>query len=170
MIRHYFKVAFRNLWKYKSQTLISVIGLAVGFACFAMATLWIRYEMTYDSFLKNADWTYCVYNKDGYRDGNPHPIAGYLKSIFPEIANATAFVDHWEYVTINEMRIPVRVYEIDSTYFDIFDVKIIFHRIYHNERLARRLCDTDGDERICVCGDIVGADYGYHFLCRWKGV
>jgi hypothetical protein len=60
MIKHYFKVAFRNMWKYKGQTLVSVIGLAVGFVCFAMATLWIRYEMTYDSFLKNADRIYCV--------------------------------------------------------------------------------------------------------------
>jgi uncharacterized membrane protein YccC len=38
MIKHYLKVAFRNMWKYKGQTLISVMRLAVGFACFAMAT------------------------------------------------------------------------------------------------------------------------------------
>jgi hypothetical protein len=31
MLRHFLKVAFRNLWKYKSQTFVSVIGLAVGF-------------------------------------------------------------------------------------------------------------------------------------------
>ena len=30
MIRHYFKIAFRNLQKYKTQSIISVIGLAVG--------------------------------------------------------------------------------------------------------------------------------------------
>jgi hypothetical protein len=30
MIKHYLKIAFRNLWKYKNQTLVSVIGLAVG--------------------------------------------------------------------------------------------------------------------------------------------
>lgn len=39
MIRHYLKVAFRNTWKYKKQTLISMVGLASGFACFAPATL-----------------------------------------------------------------------------------------------------------------------------------
>ncbi|MDR2287270.1 MAG: hypothetical protein LBE04_07335 [Prevotellaceae bacterium] len=42
MIRHYFKIALRNLWKYKSQTLISVAGRAIGLACFAIATQWIR--------------------------------------------------------------------------------------------------------------------------------
>ena len=30
MILHYFKIAFRNLCKYKTQNIISIIGLAVG--------------------------------------------------------------------------------------------------------------------------------------------
>jgi hypothetical protein len=61
MLLHYIKIAFRNMWKYKNQTLISIIGLAVGFTCFALATLWIRYEMTYDNFHKNAKQMYVVY-------------------------------------------------------------------------------------------------------------
>ena len=45
MLIHNLKIAFRNMRKYKNQTLISVLGLAVGFTCFALATLWIRYEI-----------------------------------------------------------------------------------------------------------------------------
>ena len=41
MIKHYLKVAFRNLAKYKTQTLVSIIGLAVGFTCFALSVLWL---------------------------------------------------------------------------------------------------------------------------------
>ena len=40
MIQHYFKIAFRNILKYKAQSIISILGLAVGFTCFALATLW----------------------------------------------------------------------------------------------------------------------------------
>ena len=54
MIKHYLKVAFRNLMKYKTQSLVSIIGLAVGFTCFALSVLWIRYEMTYDTFHNGA--------------------------------------------------------------------------------------------------------------------
>ena len=36
MTLHYIKVAFRNLWKYKEQNIISVIGLAVGLLCFSV--------------------------------------------------------------------------------------------------------------------------------------
>lgn len=33
MLQHYIKLAFRNLIKYKSQSVISIIGLAIGFTC-----------------------------------------------------------------------------------------------------------------------------------------
>lgn len=33
MLRHYITVALRNLLKHKGQTLISIIGLAVGLLC-----------------------------------------------------------------------------------------------------------------------------------------
>ena len=58
MIKHYLKVAFRNLMKYKPQSFVSIIGLAVGFTCFALSVLWIRYEMTYDNFHEGADRIY----------------------------------------------------------------------------------------------------------------
>ena len=54
MILHYLKVAVRNLLKYRTQSVISIMGLAVGFACFALAAIWIKYEFTYDSFHEDA--------------------------------------------------------------------------------------------------------------------
>ena len=47
MIQHFFKIAFRNILKYRTQSIISIIGLAVGFTCFALANLWIHYEDVY---------------------------------------------------------------------------------------------------------------------------
>lgn len=38
MIFHYFKIAFRNILKYKTQSVISMIGLAVGFTCLPSPT------------------------------------------------------------------------------------------------------------------------------------
>ena len=42
MILHYLKVAFRNLLKYKTQSFISVLGLAVGLAFFTFGFHWLR--------------------------------------------------------------------------------------------------------------------------------
>ena len=54
MIHHYLKIAYRNLLKYRTQSIISIIGLAIGLACFALSTFWVQYEMTYDDFHKDA--------------------------------------------------------------------------------------------------------------------
>ena len=91
MLQHYLKIAFRNLWKYKTQSIISIIGLAVGVACFALTSLWIRYEMTYDSFHKEADRIYMVYvSGNTFEQGGtgPYALAGYLKENFPEVEDA----------------------------------------------------------------------------------
>ena len=99
MLHHHFKIAFRNLWKYKTQNIISIIGLAVGFTCFAFSALWIRYEMSYDNFHPKADRIYRVNiapfkwdamgsNASEVRSGIPYPMANWLKSNFPEIEDA----------------------------------------------------------------------------------
>ena len=80
MITHYFKIAFRNLLKYKSQSAISMMGLAVGFVCFALSSLWIHYEMTYDATHEGADRMYVLYRKDilntsGYSTGSSYPMS-----------------------------------------------------------------------------------------------
>ena len=78
MIKHYLKVAFRNLMKYKPQSFVSIIGLAVGFTCFALSALWIRYEMTYDNFHEGADRIYLVRahyaNEPGTSKFTPYPL------------------------------------------------------------------------------------------------
>jgi hypothetical protein len=132
MFKHNITIAFRNLWKYKSQTLVSVIGLAVGFACFAIATLWIRYEMTFDNFHKNADRMYCVYqprdmvNKQIVRVG-PCPLAGYLKETFPEIAHATAIRESYggTVIEVEGVEQTVDIIKIDTSFFSMFNVRLI---------------------------------------------
>jgi heme/copper-type cytochrome/quinol oxidase subunit 2 len=118
------------MWKYKSQTLISVAGLAVGFTCFAMATLWIRYEMTYDSFHKNADRMYCVSTPDvfsptGMSRGCSSLLAGYLKTTFPEIVNAVAIYPWHSNVELEGVMHSADILEIDSAFFSMFDVKLV---------------------------------------------
>jgi ABC-type antimicrobial peptide transport system permease subunit len=133
MFKHYLKVSFRNLRKYKYQTLVSVIGLAVGFACFAMAALWIRYEMTYDSFHKNADRLYCVsrpspLTPNGLSRVNPYPLAGYLEATFPEVARAASIATggpkgfNFELEGVEHK---ADLLKIDSSFFGMFDVKLV---------------------------------------------
>jgi ABC-type antimicrobial peptide transport system permease subunit len=121
------------LWKYKSQTLISVIGLAVGFTCFALATLWIRYETTFDTFHKNAGRIYCVgmsdrMNAEQLQKWTPYPMAAYLKETFPEIARAIPVYQEVypdSKVNIDGTDHTVDLLRIDSSFFSFFDVRIV---------------------------------------------
>ena len=96
MITHYLKVAVRNLLKYKTQTIISILGLAVGFTCIALSIYWNHYEMSYDSFLKGSQHIYRVgrtipsTNIKSFL--TPEPLANYLKETYPEVESAFATV------------------------------------------------------------------------------
>jgi ABC-type antimicrobial peptide transport system permease subunit len=130
MIKHYLKVAFRNLRKYKSQTLISVAGLAIGFVVFAMASLWLRYEMSYDGFHKNADRLYCVSTPNIAMPNQisrqvPDFLGEHLRTTFPEISNATTVKIERNAFYIDEVRHSCDVLSIDSSFLRMFDIKII---------------------------------------------
>ena len=76
------------------QTVISIIGLAVGFTCFSLATLWMRYENTYDGFHKNAKNLYVAIMPESFENAGIttqfHPaVALILKETFPEVKEAT---------------------------------------------------------------------------------
>ena len=60
MIRHYLSVAWQQLTKYRLQSFISIVSLAIGFACFALASMWIKYETTYDAFHRDAENLYVL--------------------------------------------------------------------------------------------------------------
>ena len=132
---HNIKIAFRNLWKYKSHTLINIAGLATGLTCFALSLLWIHYEMSFDGKHKNTDQLYVIFGHNpGYKPeigkSNPAPFAAYLKETLPEIKNAapifpgsTGYIG--TYVTMDEVEVPASTFAVDSNFFRIFDLKLL---------------------------------------------
>ncbi len=132
MILHYFKVAWRNLLRYRTQSIISIVGLAVGFACFALATLWIRYEMTYDSFHPDADRIYQLSNKsqtlgvEQARTAFAVPLAAELKAHFPEIEVACAFIERAKDGSyhMDDTGYPFAL-DVDSCFLDMFNVRLL---------------------------------------------
>lgn len=60
MFKNYIKIAFRNLRKYKVYSLINILGLAVGMACFLLIVFYIQFEQSYDEFHQNVERVYKV--------------------------------------------------------------------------------------------------------------
>jgi|SRR5664279_6385213 len=60
MLKNYFTIALRNLWKRRVFSAINILGLTVGMtACFPIF-LYLHFELSYDSFHRKADRIYRV--------------------------------------------------------------------------------------------------------------
>ena len=130
MIHHYLKIAYRNLLKYRTQSIISIIGLAIGLACFALSTFWVQYEMTYDDFHKDAERIYLVRMNDchfggHYSDFVPYALGNHLKTTYTEIEDFcasgqnTLFIKNGKQITEYPMLMP------DTTFIRMMDIKVL---------------------------------------------
>lgn len=130
MIKHCLKIAIRNLVKYKVQSAVSILGLAVGFVCFSLSLYWIHYEMTYDHFRQNADRIYMVRTNDEYTEGKistrvPYSLAAYLAQHFPDIAVAAPFPLISERISVNDKYQDAVFSSADSAWMNLMDIRII---------------------------------------------
>src|SRR3954464_2174194 len=91
MLRNYFKVALRNLWKNKAYSAINIVGLATGLAVCLLIVLYVVAELSYDKSNKNADRIYRL-DADIYFNNTqaifavaPDPLGPALVRDYPEI-------------------------------------------------------------------------------------
>src|SRR5215831_10024369 len=96
MIKNYFKTACRNLLRHKSNSIINIAGLMVGFAAFLLIFLVVQYEQSFDQFHHKKNSIYRVVrigknpvNRE-YRTGVPFPVTQTLRLDIPQFANAAA--------------------------------------------------------------------------------
>lgn len=95
MIKNYLKVAWRNIIRNKTFSLINVMGLALGLACSLLIMLWVRDEHGVDGFHENEKYLYQVYERNNYNGkvdasySTQGLLAGELKRVIPEIQYAS---------------------------------------------------------------------------------
>ena len=125
MWKNYFKIAIRNLYKYKVQSIINILGLTIGLAGCIIIGLYLKDELSYDRFHPAPERTYRVYDErisaddKSYIALTPPQFGPTLGSLFPEV--------------VNTMRI-ARVY--DKMLFEFEDKKLLEdHGIYAESSL-----------------------------------
>lgn len=142
MLHHYVTIAFRNLVKYKVQSLISIGGLAIGLICCCYGWRWLKYETSYDNFYPEAS-NICMLYRFETQTGKkseklPLILARKLKQEFPEIRETAQIYSsfsssfHLEERRLEEMD---EVF-VDENYFTLFPRPVICGR---QENLLRSL-------------------------------
>ena len=134
MLKNYFFIAWRNLWKNRTFSIINILGLSIGLSCCILMFLFIQHELSYDKFNEHAANIYRLTSESESTSGKtnlavtPAPWAPLMKSDFPEISN---------YVRIFKTEKSViglpgqqKFYEndllyADSTFLDVFSFGLI---------------------------------------------
>lgn len=93
MLKNYFKIALRNIYRYKTFSFINIIGLAIGLAVSFSIMIYIIHELSYDKHNKNYDR---IYRLDSHWIDNDwrlpmtvYPLAETIKKEIPGIEETT---------------------------------------------------------------------------------
>ncbi|TDW97408.1 ABC transporter permease [Dinghuibacter silviterrae] len=133
MIKNYLLVAFRNLWRHRAFSLINILGLTVGLTAFFLIFLYVRFELSYDSFNTKADRIYRVVADiktptETLNSGGPAwAVGAFIKKEFPDEVEAAVRTDENSFLF---RRGDVKYQEehsllADSDFFKVFDFKLI---------------------------------------------
>jgi putative ABC transport system permease protein len=97
MIKNYFKIAWRNLVKNKTFSIINVFGLSVGLTCFMLIAAFVYNELSYDRYAAQADHIYRVeLNVDANGGTASYPmvdgaVGRGIQQVFPEVLAFTRY-------------------------------------------------------------------------------
>lgn len=98
MIKNYFKIAFRNLFKNKLHTAINLIGLSIGLGVGILIFFFIQFELSFDSFHQESEKIFRVKSHETI-DGelnesfsSPLIVEATFRDEFPQIEYITGLI------------------------------------------------------------------------------
>lgn len=133
MLQHYLAYAFKNIRRQKMASLINVVGLTLGVACFVLASVLTSFLGSADKHYANADRIYIVQQKNEtpgdatsavFFPGAAPSLAKYLRLDFPQLeAVARTIMRGWELVGVNDKRYGASILYADPDLLKIFDLR-----------------------------------------------
>jgi putative ABC transport system permease protein len=138
MIKNHFRIAIRNMMHNKISSFINISGLSLGITSVLLIILFIRNEISYDKFHKDADRIYQIvlngnFNGQEFYAGNTAPPVGEaLLNNFPEIESYTRIHKPNDIVVrYKDANGPEKffteknVLAVDSNFLQLFDFRML---------------------------------------------
>lgn len=93
MLRNYFKISLRNLWRNRLSNTISTVGLATGLASGLLIFLLVSWLFSFDRYHAKADRTYWIVTDVKHdnvvpSDATPRPLGDVLRRDYPFVESA----------------------------------------------------------------------------------
>jgi ABC-type antimicrobial peptide transport system permease subunit len=131
MLKNFFKVTFRNLWRSKSFSAINIIGLSIGMASALLIGVWITNELSVDTSYSNKDRLYLMYSREtdnGQLDAwamTPSPLVAELKKDYPEVEDASKKRTVYFLMTVGEKHLNQEGIFVDSGFLSMFHFPLL---------------------------------------------
>ena len=132
MIKNYFKIAWRNLFRNKGFSATNLLGLTIGITCTILISLWVKDELTYDKFHANYNSIYKIYanrdfNNQVFTDENMVlPLASTIKAAIPQIEKAVVTTHRQPRILkYGDNKLKKEGYTVNEEFFTMFSWKFI---------------------------------------------
>jgi len=137
MILNYFKLASRNIARQRGYALVNTLGLSIGLAAALFILLYVRDELTFDTYHPNAEHTYRmamrIERPNGEADAFPAVPAGwdnYIKSNFPGIEHIAGYTADGMPTTIHYVPKDKKILTEDIIWteadlYNILEIKVV---------------------------------------------
>jgi putative ABC transport system permease protein len=175
MIKNFFKIAFRNLFRNKGFSAINILGLAIGMASAILILLWIQNELSYDKFHEKIDRIYTANNRDHFNgelwawNSTPKILAPTIKLEYPaDVEDAVRVNQSGFLLTIGDKHLNAYGYFTDSGFLKTFTFPLMqgnpatalnkVDGIVITQKLANKLFGTDN-----ALGKVVRLDSSDNF-------
>lgn len=127
MLRNYFKIAFRNLKRFKAYTLINLLGLALGLTVGVLILLFVTDELSYDQFHAHKDRIFKIATKNvkgGTMETNAWPVGLKLQEL-PEVEKVLYAKKSSMMVKYEGHRYEHEIFYASPEFFDIFSFEMV---------------------------------------------
>lgn len=131
MLKNYFKIVFRNLWKQRVFTILNIVGLTTAFGVTILLSIYALHQLSYDKFHENAAQLYQVnitwQIPKGTEVGTsqPTPFAGALKTEVSGIQNISRVLEEDALTVYQEKEIYLDAVYVDNDFFKMFSFPIL---------------------------------------------
>lgn len=134
MLKNYFKVALRNIFRQKAYAFINISGLAIGICCCLLIVSYVLEELSYDNFHPDTEQTFRIALDRKFPDNRfmyartPVPMGPTVAREIPEVTAATRMFNTFGALTFEyEDRFfdERNVIAVDSNFFDFFGVELL---------------------------------------------
>jgi putative ABC transport system permease protein len=132
MLKNYFTVALRNLWRNKTFSIINITGLSVGLACCMLIFLYAKDEVSYDRFHRERDniyritYTMTELNGQVHKNGNTGMVQGpNFKLLIPEVEDFIRIQSDGYAVKLGTQIFDQDAHCVDDNFFTFFSFPLV---------------------------------------------